>query len=89
MIQCLAWLPEPLARGFGEFLDGALEPGGAHRRRGYITGHHAGKVALITAEPLEPHQIENFRAVEQPLEACLKSAHGHRGCSPYLFRSKP
>jgi hypothetical protein len=70
-----------LARGFGEFLDRALEPGGAHRRFRHIAGDHAGKIALIAAEPLEPHQIEDFRAIEQPLDPRLKGRVGHDGGS--------
>src|SRR5262249_50664437 len=40
-----------------------------------------GKIALIAAQPFKPHQIEDFRAIEQPLEARLKGRVGHDGGS--------
>jgi len=81
MIQCLGLAARRhlLARGRGEILDTAFEPGGAHRRIRHIAGDHAGKIALIAAQPLEPHQIEDFRAVEKPLHARRKRRIGHDG----------
>jgi len=70
-----------LARSFGKFPDRAFEPSGAHRRTGHIASHHARKIALIAAQPLEPHQIEDLGTIEQPLDACLKYRLGHDGGS--------
>jgi len=65
------------ARGLGEILDRSIEPGGAHGGVGDVAGDHSGKIALVAAMPFKPHQVEDFRAVEQVLEPRLNCLLGH------------